>query len=309
MTIHPAIRLLRALAASVPLIMTVSADVAAPPDKPLLWKIEGHSLEKPSYLFGTIHLVTPRIERLHPAAERALDAADTVVTELSFDPMKQMAGAMLMMRGDGSTLSESIGADLHGKLEERIQAINPALGAAVFEPMKTWAVAMAVVMLPHQLDGGKALDQILWQRAADAGKETLGLETMKDQVAAFEVLDEEEQTIYLRATLEHFEENNRLLKEMIAEYEAGDAEAIDRITTQSIERFAGGEREKAIGDKLLKSLITDRDRTMAEAIDAMLREDPAKSRFVAVGAGHLVAENSIRKHLKDKGWKITRITD
>ncbi len=309
MTIQPAIRFLRALAIIAPMILTALADQAAPPDKPLLWKIEGHSLEKPSWLFGTIHLVTPRIERLHPAVEQALETSDTLATELSFDPMIQMAGAMLMMRGDGKTLTESIGGDLQAKLEARIEAINPALGAAVFEPMKTWAVAMAVVMLPYQLEGGKALDQILWQRATDAGKETLGLERMKDQVAAFEVLDEEEQTIYLRATLENYDDNDRLLKEMIAEYEAGDAEAIDRITTRSIERFAGGEREKAIGEKLLKSLITERDRTMAGTIDTMLREDTAKSRFIAVGAGHLVAENSIRKHLEDKGWKITRITD
>ena len=52
------------------------AQDAATPDKPLLWKIEGNPLEKPSYLFGTIHLTTPRIEKLHPAAQKAFDAAE-----------------------------------------------------------------------------------------------------------------------------------------------------------------------------------------------------------------------------------------
>ena len=37
------------------------------PAKPLLWKIEGNGLEKPSYLFGTIHVSTPAIATLHPA--------------------------------------------------------------------------------------------------------------------------------------------------------------------------------------------------------------------------------------------------
>lgn len=32
-------------------------------------------------------------------------------------------------------------------------------------------------------------------------------------------------------------------------------------------------------------------------------------RFIAVGAGHLVAENSMRKHLQDQGWHIIRVAE
>jgi uncharacterized protein YbaP (TraB family) len=305
--IHPAISLLRPLALVIPLIVTAIAEEVAPPDKPLLWKIEGGELKKPSHLFGTIHITTPRIEKLHPAAQRAFDAADTVATEISLDPKTQMAAVALMMRKDDKTLSESIGDDLAAKLEATLKGINPQLDAAVFDPMKTWAVAMAVVLLPQQLEGRKALDDLIWKRAAKAGKETLGIEEMKDQFAAFEVLDEAEQVIYLRVALEKFEENNRLLREMIADYEKGDGEAINRTMVESMRDLGDGEKEKAIGEKLVKSLLTERDRTMAETIDKMLRQDPAKSRFIAVGAGHLVGNASIRAHLEKKGWKISRI--
>jgi len=307
--IRSAIHFLRPLAFTFPLVLSAAADEAAPPDKPLLWKIEGNALAKPSHLFGTVHLTTPRIAKLHPAAQRAFDKADTVATELSLDPKEQMAGVMVMMRDDGSTLSESIGEELAGKLQARLKGINPARDAAVFEPMKTWTVAAAVVLLPHQLEGRKALDQLIWNRAKDAGKEAIGLENLKDQAAAFEVLDEEEQVIYLGATLENFDKNARILRQIIADYEKGDAESIDKAMVESMRDLGDGERERAIGEKLVKSLLFERDRTMAETIDAMLREDPAKSRFIAVGAGHLVGEKSIRKHLEDKGWKITRITD
>ena len=96
---------------------------------------------------------------------------------------------------------------------------------------------------------------------------------------------------------------------MIADYEKGDADAIDRIMTDSMRDLGDGEKERAIGEKLVKSLLLERDRTMAETIDTMLREDPAKSRFIAVGAGHLISETSIRAHLEKKGWKIQRITE
>lgn len=307
--IRSAIHFLRLFALAVPMMLTATAEEAAPPDKALLWKVEGNGLEKPSHLFGTVHLTTPRIENLHPAAQRAFDAADTVATELSLDPMVQVAATALLMRGDGSTLSNSIGEELAEKLQATLKGINPALDAAVFEPMKTWAVAMAVVLLPHQLEGRNALDHLIWERATKAGKETLGLEKMKDQVAAFEVLDEAEQVIYLRSTLENFDKNDRLLRQMIAAYEKGDADAIDRIMTESMRDLGDGERERAIGDKLIKSLLTARDRTMAVTIDKILRDDLSKSRFIAVGAGHLVSETSIRAHLEKKGWKITRVAE
>ena len=305
--IRNAIHFLRALALTVPTALTLSAQEAEPPDKPLLWKVEGNSLEKPSYLFGTIHLTTPRIEKLHPAAQQAFDAADTVATEMAMDPEIQIASAMLVMRKDGSTLSESIGEELTGKLETTLKGINPALDVAIMEPMKTWAVAAAVTVLPYQLEGRKALDQLIWQRAKDADKQTVGLETMKEQVAAFEVLDEAEQVVFLKSTLENFAKNGRLLREMIADYEKGDAESINRTFIKSIRELGENERERAVGEKLLKSILTGRDRTMAETIDAMLRKDFSKTRFIAVGAGHLIGENSIRTHLEKKGWKINRI--
>jgi uncharacterized protein len=307
--IHPAISFLRPLALAIPLMLTAAAEEAAPPDKPLLWKIEGGELKKPSHLFGTIHLTTPRIEKLHPSAQLAFDAADTVATEISLDPKVQMAAVALMMRKDDKTLSESIGDDLATKLEATLKGINPQLDAAVFQPMKTWAVAAAVVLLPQQLEGRKALDDLIWKRAKKAGKETLGIEEMKDQFAAFEVLDETEQVIYLRVTLEKFEENNRLVRGMIVDYEKGDAEAINQTMVKSMRDLGDGEKEKAIGEKLIKSLLVERDRKMAETIDKMLRENPAKSRFIAVGAGHLVGETGIRAHLEKKGWKITPVAN
>jgi uncharacterized protein len=283
---------------------------AAPPDRPLLWKIESDALQKPSHLFGTIHLSTPRIARLHPAAERAFAQADAVITEIELDPKTQLEAAALMMRGDGTTLSESLGEDLAAKLDKALKNINPELGAEIFEPMKTWAVATTVVILPYQLKGDKALDQLLWNRAGDEKKATSGLEEMKDQVAAFEGgMTEAEQVIFMSATLENLQEGDALLKQIIAAYEKGDEDAIGRLMVQSIRDFGKDERERAIGERLLKRLLTDRDVTMAATIDGLLKKQPQQSHFFAVGCAHLIGRTSIRKHLENKGYRITRITE
>jgi uncharacterized protein YbaP (TraB family) len=303
-----AIRLIAPLAA---LGSHASADqAAAPPDRPLLWKIESDALQKPSHLFGTIHLTTPRISKLHPAAERAFGQADAVVTEIPLDPKTQLEAAGLMMRDDGSKLSQSIGEDTAAKLGAALNNINPAFTAEIFEPMKTWAVATAVVMLPYQLKGAKSLDQLLWQRATAEDKPASGLEGIKDQLDAFEGgLSEAEQVTYLRATLENLDEGAALFEEIIAAYEKGDENAIGELMVRSIRDFGKNDEDRAIGTRLLKRLLTDRDVTMAETIDGILKKQPGKSHFFAVGAAHLIGDTSIRKHLETKGYRITRITE
>lgn len=303
-----AIRLIVPLAA---LTWHASADeAAAPPDNPLLWKIESDALQKPSHLFGTIHLTTPRIAKLHPAADRAFEQADAVVTEITLDPKTQLEGVALMMRDDGIKLSESIGPDTAAKLDATLNGMNPAFTAELFEPMKTWAVAAAVVLMPYQLKGNKSLDQLLWQRATREEKSTSGLEEMKDQLAAFEGgLSEAEQVTYLRATLENLDESAALVEQIIASYEKGDENAIGDLMVRSIRDFGKNEQERDIGKRLLKRLLTDRDVTMAATIDSLLKKHPGKSYFFAVGAAHLICDSSIRKHLEAKGYRITRITE
>lgn len=284
------------------------ADVPQPPDRPFLWRVEGGALEKPSHLFGTIHMSNERIRQLHPAAEQAFAAADAVFTEISLDMADQMAGAMLMMRRDGKTLSEAIGPELTAQLEAQLKAIQPGLDITILQRMKTWAAAMMVVMLPHQLDGHKALDMILWERAKAAEKQTGGLEKIQDQVAAFETLNEEEQIIYLRETLDSLADAGNIFERLIAAYEAGDGAVLDALLTESMKLDGDDEHVRNINEHLIDALITNRDETLAEKIDEILRDNPGKSSFFAVGAAHFLGDHSIRQHLEAKGYTITRIS-
>lgn len=288
----------------------VSANEApAPPDKPFLWRVEGNGLQKPSHLFGTIHLSNERIAQLHPAAERAFTAADVVHAEVSLNMADQMGAAVLMMRRDGKKLSESIGPELTEQLKASLQAIQPGLDIAILQPMKTWAAAMIVVMLPHQLKGDQPLDVILWNRAKELEKATAALETIQDQIAAFETLDEAEQVIYLRETLTTLGDHADLMPRLIAAYETGDDQVMDKLFAESMELGSDDEQVREISKRLMHALLTARDVTLAAKIHEVLTANPETSHFFAVGAAHYLGDNSIRKHLADQGYTITRITE
>lgn len=309
---------LRSLATRLPALLAITAGLALPaaaqdaklhPDKALLWKITADHLKTPSHLFGSIHLSNERIAQLHPAAEQAFQAAGAVFTEISLDAQSQVAATPLMMRPEGSKLSDSIGPEVREELAKALAEINPAFTPDIFENLKTWAVAAAVVMLPYQLQGNKALDQILWDRATEAGKSTGALEKMADQVAAFEVLTEDEQVTYLRETLVKRAENKELLETMIGDYEAGDAKAIHAALVKSMGDFGDEPELRKLGEKLMKALLADRDVKMAAVIDQQLRAKPEQSFFFAIGAAHLLGDTSIRKHLTDKGYTITSVAE
>lgn len=300
------------LAALAVLAPTVSASAAEHPAKPLLWKIEGNGVQKPSYLFGTIHVSSGAAATLHPAAQKAFDEAGAVHTEVPMDLATQTAAIPLVMRKDGKTLDESIGKELSGRLDAELKRINPQLSSEPFQTIKTWYAAVMPQVLPHQLAGGKPLDMVLWDKADAAGKKTAGMETMAGQTKGFEELTEAQQVTFMDETLKFMQQERQegkdSTKDLIAAYESGEPANVAKEIEKSLQAMAEGDN-KELGEQLIKRLLTDRDKIMADYITTTVKKDPGTVHFFAAGAGHFCTEKSIRSHLENGGFKITRIEE
>src|SRR5690348_6382215 len=68
----------------------------------LLWRISGNGLSRPSYLFGTMHMICASDIDISDSLRAAIREADKVYLELDMDDMLQMMGAMthMTMRDD-----------------------------------------------------------------------------------------------------------------------------------------------------------------------------------------------------------------
>lgn len=292
--------------------VSVQAGAGEHPEKPFLWKIEGRGLKKPGYLFGTIHLSSEVIRNLHPHVEAAFQSANAVYTEIPMGTEEQLRLIPMMMRQDGKTLSESIGAELSGKLDAELKAINPTLDATPFQALQTWAVMAALPLLKSQLEGHQALDKILWDRAAAAGKDTLGIETAQGQIAIFGQFTEEESVKMLGDTLAQLKDDREAgrstIDDLAKAYASGDVAKLEAEIDKSFRRMKAGEN-KELGERFIKLLMADRNVSMADTIGKRLLIDPDRSLFFAVGAGHLVGKGTINDHLAAKGFRITRVQD
>lgn len=280
------------------------------PLKPMLWKVEGGQLAKPSYLFGTVHLGSGPLANLHPAAEKAFEESDVLYTEIPMDTKSQLQASMKSLRKDGKQLSESIGPDLTKQLDAELARINPQLNSEPFQTLKTWVVAISVDIIEAQMKGETAMDQTLWQRAEKAGKKTAAIETVESQLAVFDSFNEAEQVIFLSESLrlarEERANGKNTTQDLIDVYVKGDADLLKKEMDRQMEVMAKG-KHKELAERMMKKLLTDRDKTMAASIGEKLSAEPGLIHFFAAGAAHFAGPESIRSYLKNQGYKITRI--
>jgi len=278
--------------------------------RPLLYKIGG---TRPSYLFGTIHLPDPRIATFPPALGRAIDGSEEIVNEMPLDDgtQAQMVAAVKMPRG--KHLSTSVPAPLLERLKRAFvsagvpEAAIPAVFAKL-DDVKVWAMAVQVALLDHMKDmqgGDKGIDSLIHDRGAGAHKRTTGLETAAEQIAVFDGLTSDEQSRVLEQALDERDKNIKEGKDPIATlmnlYIAGDEAPL------LAELNRGFDLQRPLDQKLLKRLITDRNKIMTERIDSKLKSAPPRSYFVAVGAAHLLGDDGVIAQLKKKGYAIERV--
>jgi len=272
-------------------------------EKPFLWKIEG---QKPSYLFGTIHVSDVRVTTLHPSVEKAFQSSEFVYTEIPLDNNTVLLQVSnLLLEGD-QKLADIVPADLLTRAEKLLQNINPALTIQPFDGFKVWALATMLPLLEQQLSspGGQALDIKLYQTAVKQGKEVGGLETLQEQMAIFDNLTLEEEIKMLRDTLEFMEQANaegtKIAEEFILHYQKGNLEDFGALLVKYV-------KDDEFSKNFMQKLLHDRNILMADRILKLLEDNPSKSYFFAVGAGHYWGDTGIQNLLAKQGIKVQRL--
>ena len=79
-----------------------------PSDNTLLWRISGNGLSRPSYLFGTMHMICANDIQVSDSLKSAIKNSDKVYLEMNMDDMMGMMMKIILdpsalsMRGDTS---------------------------------------------------------------------------------------------------------------------------------------------------------------------------------------------------------------
>ncbi|PVZ70496.1 TraB/GumN family protein [Pelagibaculum spongiae] len=275
--------------------------------KPFLWKIESASSAKPSWVFGTIHVRSPQVNDLPPVVNRAIKNADVLVTEIDFDAIDLAATLQATQLPAGQNLQKLLPTKLWRQLDSRMKKISSLMSANILNQFKIWTAAVTLVTIGDELKypGLMALDMKLATDAKAAGKETDGLETFAEQLSIFDRLSTREQIQMLKDTLDVLDQAESKNIDPIAQIEtawlSGDATELNR----QMLLWQGDNQQ--FNKKFNRIAIEQRNQTMAERITQKMRQQPNKSFFFAVGAGHLIGDKSVQVHLQKMGNQLNRL--
>lgn len=261
-----------------------------------MWKAEKNGTTV--YLLGSIHALKPEAYPLPEAIDDAFREAEVVAFEVDLDEMNAAALKMLSVGAleDGRSLDEVVGAETWGELAA-------ALGGSGLDPsmlrfMKPWMAALSVASLELVAAGylpSAGLDAHLSQRAQEAGKERIALETVDQQIGFFANLSEDESVAFLRYTLADLETLIPVLDSLYESWRAGEARVVEELLA----------REYADFPELYRKLVSGRNRAWLPEVEALLAG--GRDAMVVVGSLHLVGRDGLVELLRQRGYTVTQV--
>ena len=281
-----------------PLLLAIaSALPAADGDHPALWRVDGG--DSTLYLFGTMHLLPEGHTPLAPVIERAFDSSDVLVLEMNLSNLNQAEIQQLMFqRGlnmDGRRLSTIVGPERWPEVRSAVEQVG--LQPVLLEGMQPWLAGMTLTLTSlHQLGmrPDQGVESYLLRRAGNA-MEVRELEKFREQLGVLANLAEETQIALLMQTAREMDDLESITMQTLEAWAVGDVAAQERYLLETYSDYPD----------LYKALIVDRHRDWLPQLETMLAEPGTY--FIAVGALHLVGEDSVLQALRRAGHAPQRI--
>ena len=277
-------------------LLTATAVGAQAPAKHFLWSVNAPG-SPPSYLLGSLHVLTADYYPLSARIEQAFAASTVLIVEADVDELSSPAILMSLMGKamlpDGKTLDQVVAADLYAAVME--QADKAGVPRAALQRLKPWMVALVLTAPVMQAAGFKAehgVDKHFFDRAKKTGTERRALETVAFQFDRMDQMTASQQEALLRGTLEDLDSQTSNVKAMAQAWGKGDTAALEKLLLPAI---------KSSPD-LYTRLLVERNANWVESVETCVKQKT--SCFVVVGAAHLVGPDSLVAMLQKKGYTV-----
>jgi uncharacterized protein YbaP (TraB family) len=272
-------------------ILSVSA-LHAQPHSSLLWKISGNSLKNPSYIYGTIHSYDRRAFTFDKLVTTYIKKCDEFGMEIKLDELNpfSLIGELTM---PGDTTLKMLVADSDYKKFEQIVRDSFHIELSMFTQIKPMFLMGLMETNQSDSDYGDFLDEYLMKKAQSMGKQTIGIETVEEQLKAIDLVPLKEQAKMLVDELLRPDSTNLGLDDLLEVYKRG-----------NLDSLYGYYKQGELSNDFNKALVTDRNHRMADRIDSIAKKN---SIFVAVGALHLPGNEGVLNLLRKKGYQIEPI--
>jgi len=266
------------------------------PPQPPMWVVSDADSE--ITLYPTIHILPPETEWKSEEMKKRLSEAEEVWFEImpgsENDPALQSAMLNLGM-APGSSISAQLTAEEVETLKAAIEPLGMPFQAV--DSMRPWLVSTFVgvgALVDKGFDPNAGVE--LQLQPLVQGKTIRALETAQSQMEMLATLPEDTQLEMLRQSLSDMDEGIEDIKDLVEDWSVGDVADME---TELLD-----EMKREIPDAY-EVVFTNRNKNWADQIEEEMKGSGTD--FIAVGAGHLVGEDSVPAMLRARGYTVNRL--
>lgn len=263
-------------------------------DNSLLWKISGKDLEKPSYLFGTIHMICPDDLVMKDYFQSTLAKTEQLVLELDMDePSLMMEIQKYGVNEDMKNISSEMTEEEQKIVNDWFQK-NYMAGLQQLGIMKPFVLTSMVIPKYMDCPQPQSYEAVFMQMAKKDSIEILGLETVEQQFAAVDKIPRQKQIKMLIESITDSTESKEEFNKLVSAYQNQDLNSMYKIGKES-PQYADMEG----------ALLIERNSSWVDPMQALMKK---KSTFFAVGALHLSGEEGVIHLLRKEGYTVEAVT-
>lgn len=268
----------------------------APKEKSLLWRVSGNGLEKPSFLFGTIHLIPEKDYFFSDMMESRFDSCTSLMMEVKMDMsfQDQMSVAKKVMMPAGKTYQDYMTADEYKTALSFLQDTIGLSGTELQATMMLQPIMASSMVFNKVIKNYKIYESELNKLAKKRGMSLYGFETLLEQTSFITSMSLEEQ---FRMT----DFSSEMIKgyyQMVDVYKDQDLNGMWEIMIE--------EDSTMMDSEFYEKLLLKRNLAWIPKIEEQSKKE---STFYAVGAAHLGGDKGVIQLLIEKGYTVVPVKE
>jgi uncharacterized protein len=260
--------------------------------KGLLWQITGKSIQKPTYLYGTIHLFDTSMYRLPQPVMTKLAQTKQVYFELDFAKINPAEVMQFALITDSTQYLNNLLDSASLRKLDTIIAASPTL--KMFGPIAYRLKPLLLTTLLLNNGNAVTIDMELYKLAQKQQIKIGGLETMAEQMQAINTITIGQQVQMVQEFLKTYTTGDDLIRKLTEIYVKQDIQTL----LQEMNNDA------PIDASFNEALLTRRNLVM---LNRMIPLFGNTSTMIAVGAGHLSGPKGLIALLKQKGYQVKSV--
>lgn len=260
----------------------------------LLWEITGNGLQKPSYLFGTMHILCDQDATLSPNLKKAIKDVQVIYFELDMDDMNELLGAVKYLRmNDGQKLSDLLTKEEYDRVDNYFKQHKMPMPLSYMNRFKPYFISSLIGEQVMTCDSEKknGMEQQIMKESRQYEKEIKGLETAEFQAGLFDSIPYDKQAKDLVTYIDSVDSYKQVTMEMVDVYRKQDLQLMDSLMQKSDPGM----------EQYMDLLLYGRNRRWVANMPGIMGP---RSTLFAVGAGHLGGEQGVINLLKKKGYTV-----